>query len=108
MTVAVLLAGAGSRSTLVTLTVLVSAPETVGIIWSRTVASPLLRRLPRSQVNVPASFVQTPCDGVAETKVTPEGSASRTTAFAAAGPRLVTVMVQRNSPPTETAAGCMA
>src|SRR5678809_1726252 len=95
MTVAALLATRGSGSALVIVTVFVTEPEKVGMTPIVIVAVPPLRRLPRSQVTVPAMLVQAPWDGVTETKETFGGRTSRTKPLESAGPRLVTVMVYR-------------
>src|SRR6266850_508174 len=90
-TVAVLFPGAGSVSLATTLVVFVTVPVAAGLTTMVTVALAALARVPRLQLTV---VVQVPWLGVAETNVTPAGTASvRVTPVAGDGPLLVTVSV---------------
>ena len=59
-----------------TLAVLVIEPWLCGTTLIETLALPPFAIVPRSQVTVPDACAQVPCEGVAETKVTPAGSVS--------------------------------
>src|SRR2546426_666120 len=88
---AVLSPVAGSKSGPETVTELVRLPLEPGRRISVSEAELWLLIVPRGQVTRPAFALQLPCEEVAETKVTPAGSGSLSTAAAAAdGPRLVT------------------
>ena len=95
--VELLFAGFGSTADVVTdavfeITVPCARPLAVWTV-SVTVAVPLLATVPRAQVMVVVPL-QLPCEGVAETNVTPEGRTSVTETFAALlGPALLTVSV---------------
>lgn len=87
-----LFANVDSVSLPLTLAAFVNVPPVVGVTMTVIVATPPLARLPREQMAVPAPGVQVPWLGAAETKTTPEGSASVTeTPEAGAGPLLVIV-----------------
>src|SRR5262245_41535609 len=73
--------------------VLVSRPPAVGETARTRLAAPPAGRGPKSHVTTPATLVQLPCVGTAETKLTLAGSTSLKTAAEVAGPRLVTAMV---------------
>ena len=61
---------------------------------------------PRLQVTVPDAWLHVPCDGVAETKVTPDGSRSVSeTPVAVDGPALLTETLYLSSSPTPTGSG---
>jgi hypothetical protein len=89
--VAVLFPGTGSVSLAATLAVFVTVPAAVGVTTIVTVALAALARVPRLQLT---AAVQVPWLGVAETNVTPVGTASvKVTPVAGDGPLLVTVRV---------------
>jgi hypothetical protein len=95
--VELLFAGFGSTADVVTeavfeITVPCARPFAVCTVRV-TVAVPLPANVPREHVTVVVPL-QLPCDGVAETNVTPEGRTSVTETFAALlGPPLLTVSV---------------
>jgi hypothetical protein len=91
VTVAVLFPGMGSVSLAATLAVFVTVPAAVGVTTIVTVDLAAFARLPRLQLT---AAVQVPWLGVAETNVTPEGSASvRVTPVTGDGPLFVTIRV---------------
>src|SRR5438445_6559547 len=82
LAVALLLPAAASHEEEATLAVLPTIPPTVGVTVRVTVAVARLARVPRLQVTVLVPL-QVPWLGVAETKLTPLGSASVTDASVA-------------------------
>jgi len=91
LTVAVLFPGTGSVSLAAMLAVFVTVPAAVGMTTIVTVALAAFAKVPRLQLT---AAVQVPWLGVAETNVTPVGTASvKVTPVAGDGPLLVTVSV---------------
>ena len=90
-----LLAGLGSSMEELTAAWLVIWPPCCGRTFTSALASPPFAIVPRLQVTVPLDSVQAlPCDGVAESYVTPAGSVSvSTTPDALCGPALWTPSV---------------
>ena len=73
-----------------TLAVFVIEPCACGVTMIETLALPPVEIEPRLQVTVPDACEHEPCDGVAETNVTPLGSVSVTVVLLAAlGPALL-------------------
>jgi hypothetical protein len=104
--VAVLLLVLGSDSAAETVPVFVIVPAAFGVTVIVTVAKPPSAIDPRLHVTVPADCVQLPWLGAAEPKVTLAGSVSLSVTFVAVdGPRLLTVIVYVNVPPTVTGFG---
>src|SRR5262249_49842778 len=92
--VAGLFVGAGSKSGLVTVAEFVRLPAALGTTSNATVAAVAGSNASSRQVTWPALLSQTPCEGSADTKVTPAGNTSVTaTSLATEGPALVTVIV---------------
>ena len=84
----------GSAVVASTVAVFESAPSVVVVTTIVTAASPPSARIPSRHVTVPPASEHEPCDGVAETKLTPAGSASTTsTPWASDGPSLCTEIV---------------
>src|SRR5438093_8997627 len=91
--VAVLFALTRSTSGLDTVTVLVMFPAARTCTTRVSVATAPLLIAPKEQVNTPALWLQLPWDGVADTKLTPDGNASLSvTLDATPGPALFTVI----------------
>ncbi len=87
-------AGFGSSSFAPTAAAFLIVPAASGITVIVTVAEPAAASSPRSQLTVPAAWLQVPWLAVAETKATPAGSASvKLTPVAFEGPWLATVAV---------------
>ena len=109
---AVLSCGLGSSVSVVALATSVSdvSVELAGTCTTTvTVAVVPFASVPSWQSTVPLACVQLPALGVAETKVTPGGSASLTCTLAAAfGPLLRTVMVEVACWPAITGSGVVA
>ena len=69
-------------------------PAVCGVTLISTLALPSSASVSSAHVTVPLDSVQVPCEGVAESKVTPPGSVSvKLTAVAVAGPEFWTVSV---------------
>src|SRR6185436_4800541 len=86
-TLAVLLPLSGSATEDVTLAWLATEPGFCGLTLISTVALWPFVTVPREQVTVPLACEQVPCEGVAESNVTPEGRVSVTcTPVAVCGP----------------------
>jgi hypothetical protein len=103
VTLAELLAVLGSGSVAVTDAVLVMLPAATGLMMMVTVAVAALARVPRLQLT---AAVQVPWLGVAETNVTPVGTASvKVTPVAGDGPLLVTIRVYVRLLPIPTGLG---
>jgi hypothetical protein len=92
--VALLFPAKGSDVVDVTVAVFDRAPELVGVTTTETVAFAPLAIVPSEHVSVLAATAHEPCDGVAETNVTPAGSGSEIETFwASDGPPFVAVSV---------------
>src|SRR2546422_700837 len=86
-TVAELFARFGSATAEETVAELAKGPLVCGLATIVTVAKAPLARAPRLQVTTPATWVELPCDAVAETKLIFAGKASvKVTLVAVAGP----------------------
>ena len=84
----------GSATSEVTLASFVIEPSLCGRTLMSTVAPWPLVIVPSGHVTVPLDSEQVPCEGVAESKVTPAGRVSETcTPVALEGPWLLTVSV---------------
>ena len=89
-----LLAVFGSPVSDVTLAVFVIVPVDCGVTLIETLALAVFASVPIEQVTVPLACEQLPCEGVAETKVTPAGSVSVSVMpVALDGPALLTPTV---------------
>jgi len=87
-------AESGSSSSEVTVAWFVIDPGPVGWTLISTPAFPPFAIVPSAHVTVPLSCEQVPCVGMAESKVTPPGSASvKLTPVASCGPELCAVSV---------------
>src|SRR5207244_2648347 len=78
VTVPVLLVRLVSPAVVVPVAALVTAPEVLGVTTMVIVAGVPLLTVPRLAVTTPPAWVTAPWLDVADTKVTPAGSASRT------------------------------
>jgi hypothetical protein len=78
----------------VTLAWLVTVPWLCGRTWIWTLALPPFVTVPSAHVTVPLASEQLPCEGVAESNVTPPGRSSVTvTPGASCGPAFVRLSV---------------
>ena len=99
----------GSKASEVSLAVLVIAPSFCGRTLTSTVAPWPFAIVPSAQVTVPLDCEQLPCEGVAESNVTPAGRLSVTCTLAALeGPALCAVSVYVSCWPACTGSGASA
>src|SRR5262249_9187513 len=86
--------------------VMLVPPDALTVIWMVRIAKPGELIVPKLAFALPPVSPQVPCVVVQETKVTPPGSASRTTTLVAAlGPALLTCIVEVRIPADATGLG---
>ena len=94
VSLAMLLVASRSEVVLVTVTLFMTSPSTVGTTRMVTAGLAPAAMDPRLHVTAPGDLVHVPCVDVAETKVTLPGSVSvSTTSVEVSGPLFVTVIV---------------